>query len=629
MFSLSDFGDIKQVPADVTDVVWHDLDSYFYDECVEALNELTSACQATVPTLTSFYVGAGISIFRPSQLPDAKTVLKTLFNYCDQTYTPHLHHAVITLLDVIDQGGYVLMENVLQNLYETVHPRPFHSGSIFDVPISLHRFNVNHSFLARWIQSGNGTVVTTNLDPLIEQAWHATSPTSVNLRVIKRPDDFSNWRTAIGTPNVLWKVHGSADDPETWAITLSKVGFELSDARVHLLEHLISEHNLCFIGYRAADLDLFPPILTAQTSKGQTKTKVFWVFYFRDGYRTAHTGKRMLDDYLACEPNIRKLFEANPLAIRPIVTTAERLTTWLRFQCFGETSIVPTSHLKIAPHDYAAGLRKDVDVVGYTGASKLVGVTLRTVGKHTEALETLDHMVNSIQKSAVPLDEQTIRQTAQLWQESAQVSHQQGNLRDALRKLDRAWKLLENSDDDLGRAWCQYGRVTMTLDAKEGVSIITRAQAFIRLIRLRGWFQELSESYPNSTSPLLGQGLTLFYEVKFADRLFSALGLLHIVRLRQFLLTEYTAVEETLRKTEFLRSLPDVLRRKAYLLVVDAPEQAVNEIIKSLRTAEVVSTSHLEIACQHAHSLAQGIQDTALRKQLLEAVDQYCITVNN
>jgi hypothetical protein len=75
----------------------------------------------------------------------------------------------------------------------------------------------------------------------------------------------------------MWKLHGSSDDPETWAITLSKVGFKLDDARAAFIENIVSEHNICFIGYRAADLDLFPPILAAQSKRNGGASKIFWV----------------------------------------------------------------------------------------------------------------------------------------------------------------------------------------------------------------------------------------------------------------------------------------------------------------------------------------------------------------
>jgi len=96
MLSASDFGEIKKVPASPDEVIWSDLDPSFYDDCIRSLDELTNDCKAGKGSPTTFYVGAGVSIFRPSKLPDAKTVLKTLFNYCKQENAPYLDSGVET-----------------------------------------------------------------------------------------------------------------------------------------------------------------------------------------------------------------------------------------------------------------------------------------------------------------------------------------------------------------------------------------------------------------------------------------------------------------------------------------------------------------------------------------------------
>lgn len=627
MIPASDFGDIRQIPTMPSEVIWSDLAPDFYEECIQSLDELTNCCKDSSLVPTSFYVGAGISIFRPSKLPDAKTVLKTLFNYCKQTHSPHLDVGVETLLKVIDQGGYVLMENVFQQLYENLQPEQFHSGTIFDVPVSTPSFNINHLFLARWLQSGKGTVITTNLDPLIEQAWLTTSSSNKKLYVIKHPTDYDNWRAVIGDENVLWKLHGSADDPTTWAITLSKVGFKIEDARASFIDHIVSQHNVCFIGYRAADLDLFPPILEAHTSKDRDlahNTKVFWVFYFQDGYRTSSAGRLTVEDYLAHEPNIRKLFEANPSGFRPIVTTAERLLAWLRFQCWNETIHIPDTHAPAGSYDYSTGLKSDIDNIGFAGAGKLVAFTLRTVGKHEEALKVLDLVIDRVNESSNVLDSETIEKVAQLWQESAHTSFQKGNVQEALRKLDRTWKLLKNSDDQLGRAWCQFGRVTMALDAKEDIPVFVRLQALQRLFFLKNWFERLVNSYPENSSPLLGKGLCLYYQLKIAERILGVLGLLRLSFSRKSLSRGYNAVEQVLRKTAFLNSLPDILRRKAFLMISVSPEQSVQYMIESMRVAEVVSVEHHELACERARALLVQIKEASLQQTLQAFITQYC-----
>ncbi len=616
MNTLSRFRNIEALPTTEEDVIWSELKPRFHQQCVEALTELTHFSQvATAQSPVSFYVGAGISIFRPSALPAAKDVLSSLFRLCANAH-PNLQPYADIIQEALNHGSYVLMENVFQNLSESIHPKPFNAGHIFDVPELPPAFNINHEFLARWLHSGKGSVVTTNLDPLIEHAWRSlNSSATQELKVIKRPDEFQDWRSLLNR-SVLWKLHGSANDSESWAITLSKVGFELQDQRSDFLQYLIDENHTVFIGYRAADLDLFPSILKAHENKRLGAPKIFWVFYFDEA-------KRTLEDYLEGESNIEKLFAANPNLFAPIVTTAESLSAWLELKCFNRSIALSDPNITVARQDFEHWLRQDIESIGLVGCTKLVGQTLRTLGRKVEARKVFDDLAEQLLQtpSAQVKDEQgTYIKIAQLLQESAQTYWQEQDVLAALTTVERAWQLLRKTDNHLERAWCQYGLITMTLDAKHSVTRKKRIIALVQLIGLHFSFWKLSKQSRANNSPILGEGLCLYYETKVVERIVEKTRLLHFHIIAKILVHLYSSTEGLLRKAEFLRSIPDVKRRRAFIRMSYEPNRAVEDMLDAIRIAQVVGDAQYQLAVDRAKELAVQIENEELRKQFRDNI---------
>lgn len=613
MKTAFDFRSIASLPTLEQDVIWSELEPRFHQQCIEALTELTSLSQtATHQSPVSFYVGAGISIFRPSALPAAKDVLSSLFRLCAHTH-PNLRPYTDIIQEALNQGSYVLMENVFQNLSESIYPKPFNAGHIFDVSELPPAFNINHAFLARWLHSGKGSVVTTNLDPLIEHAWRSLSSIATQeLKIIKRPDEFQDWRSLLNQ-SVLWKLHGSANDSESWAITLSKVGFELQDQRSDFLQYLIDENHTVFIGYRAADLDLFPSILKAHEGKLLGAPKIFWVFYFDEA-------KRTLEDYLEGESNIEKLFVANPNLFAPIVTTAERLSTWLELKCFNQSIAIPDPNITVPRQDFEHWLRQDIESIGLVGCTKLVGQTLRTLGRKEQARKVFDDLAEQLLQtpSAQIKDEQgTYTKIAQLLQEIAQTYWQEQDVLAALTTVERAWQFLRKTDNHLERAWCQYGLITMTLDAKHSITRKKWIIAFVQLIGLHYLFWKLSRKSHADNSPILGKGLCLYYETKVVERIVEKTRLLRYGFVAKSIVRLYSATEVLLRKAEFLRSIPDVKRRRAFIRVSYEPKHAVEDMLDAIRIAQVVGDAQYQLAIDRAKELAVKIEDKELRKQFL------------
>jgi len=614
MSAADSFRELESIPNSVDDVLWPDLVPEFHQRCREGLEILTTACGISGQRRTSFYVGAGISVCRPSRLPVAHMVIRSLFEECVGIY-PTLKRYSPALGKALGQSSYVLMENVFQHLYEHVPPSSFHAGRVFDIPHSPPRFNVNHTFLARWLHSDRGTVVTPNLDPLIEHAWlDVTGLDPDQLTVIRRPDEFQGWDQLIHQPDVLWKLHGSSDDPESWAIILSRVGFSLEDARVDFIRHLVSEHHVCFIGYRAADLDLFPPIRETHTRRRPGGNVIFWVFYFREGYKT-------LGDYLQNEPNIAQLFEATPECIYPIVTTAERLSTWLQSQCFHVESVLPSTDTPIPDYNYRQWFALDLQTIGEQAAQNLIGYTFRILGEHDQALTVLDEAAEAVLKDEDHLtqaDELLIRRTAQLLQESAQTSWQKRDYPVAISKVKRAQKLLRGIGDDVGT---EFGLISMVLDAKVPLRWTERIAVLVRLIRLHWRFKRLSRRKAPGFSPVLGQGLCIYYETKVVEELLRKTLFIRFRVVRLLLIAGYGRGGRLIEKSKFLNSIPDVKRRQAFLWVTFDANRAVQEMIEAIRIAQSISQAHHKLNLDRARLLLEQIDNPELKSKLSEMID--------
>lgn len=604
MMTAAEFCEISKIPQSIEDVIWPDLNADFYSQCLRGIDQLTKHCQANAENLTTFFVGAGISIHRPARLPSAVEAVATLLQECIRLY-PALSRYESTLLKVTKQSRYVLMENVFQHLFECVQPEVFHAGNIFNMPSSPPRFNVNHRFLADWIRSARGTVLTPNLDPLIEHAWSLASETPVaDLMVARRPEDFVPWEKLIEQPHTLWKLHGSSDDPASWAITLSKVGFQLDESRAGLIDHVVSQHNICFMGYRAADLDLFPPILESHSKQREKGAQLFWVFYFRDGYKT-------LEDYLQNEPNIAQLYAANTSAFVPIVTTAERLSTWLHSTCLHRGPVFPQDIPDYPPYDYRQWFTADLSVIGELLTRKLVGHTLRTLGEFDEANAIFEDAVNSVMDAGIPvsrIEKGHLRQVTQLLQESALTAQQKGDYATAIARVKRAQQMLRMLGNDNET---EFGLVSMLLDAKSGVTWRDRLIGAVRLLRLHWRFFRLHRrrDTPIGFSPVLGQGLCIFYEVKSVERILEKLSVTRFHWVRLSLIRWYEIAGNFIKRSQFLNSMPDVRRRQAFLWAPIDSMKAALTMAESIRIARTVGDAYHHLSLERAQLLKTRLRD--------------------
>jgi tetratricopeptide (TPR) repeat protein len=587
--SVSSFRELRTVPCSAEEVIPQTLDPAFRRKCLEHLDLLEQICNCPAGAGTTLFVGAGISAFQPARMPLAWQTLDKLFTYAAE-FCPELEVQMPMIRRALQSGEGITFEGTLQHLFEIVHPRPFYTVRVFDVPLLPPRFNVCHEFLARWMNTGREYVVTTNLDPLIEHAWHHIRPDLGPPTVIRRPRDFEEWESRIGESGIIWKLHGSVDDPESWMVTLGTVAFELRDARAAFLGHVMQHHSVCFVGWRGADLDIFPCVYRALKQGAPESLPIFWVFYYREG-------NKALEDYLRDEPFAARLFEISARPIYPIVTTAERLFSWLLKDMLGVEPSLPDLSVSY-PVDYN-WLRLDLHTAHELGIHKLVGFVLRNAGEYPSSVQALDNA-----------GELATLRAAQLIQEAAQTCWQQGQIPQARDRVEKAWRLLREANDPLSTAWCEYGRTTMALDGARAVSLQDKLVALVRLRKLRQKFAKLLQEPKWENSPKLGIGLCTFYETKLLDRMADLLHLKGLRFVRQLLFDRYRVSEEFIQVGGHAPALVDVKRKVALLLAYDNRESALEEINEAIRLAKAVGQRYYTLTLDTAIELAGQLEDS-------------------
>ena len=126
--------------------------------------------------------------------------------------------------------------------------------------------NTNHIMLARLVATGKvRTIVTTNFDRLIEKALEQQhKQAGLDYDVIYREEDFERIDWAQDRCRLI-KIHGSIDDKQAMAITLSQVAKqEFSAARAGIIHQVFSQGDhkkVLILGYSCSDVfDLSPQI---------------------------------------------------------------------------------------------------------------------------------------------------------------------------------------------------------------------------------------------------------------------------------------------------------------------------------------------------------------------------------
>lgn len=146
-------------------------------------------------------------------------------------------------------------------------------NKIFDI-FALGKPNAGHVLLAKLAKAGLvNTICTTNFDCLIEDAFHKKElERDVHYRVYDKETEFAGIDWGEKTVRLV-KIHGSIEDRENMAVTISRVASKsLSAQRMGVIEHLFRDgtHNIVLVlGYSCSDVfDISPQI---ESIRGATK----------------------------------------------------------------------------------------------------------------------------------------------------------------------------------------------------------------------------------------------------------------------------------------------------------------------------------------------------------------------
>lgn len=236
-----------------------------------------------------FFVGAGASSAGNTGMPSTQALLRQLltdalvgsgkFSRDDLSLKSAIGRAAAS-------SGFETTLNDLWQICPQAITRFFGSFAALEKTCLPNRA---HAFSAYWLSTG-GTVVTTNYDRLIEAEW-------MNRRQVIRTryketgnNSFQTWQRDLMRGGCLFKLHGSLDEPESCLGALEHVGTRLGGNRAALLEAIVGDRPICFVGWRGADPDI-PPVLSELSSGRSAAVPTLWIHYHGSppGSKDLHT----------------------------------------------------------------------------------------------------------------------------------------------------------------------------------------------------------------------------------------------------------------------------------------------------------------------------------------------------
>ena len=258
----------------------------------------------------TLFCGAGISAEKPSRLPLASQLVKSiqsdyLADVGKDVYAADLRPEVLFhLISKHDPEG--LLTRLQLNL-GSVHP------------------NANHQFAAACLALGNH-VITTNFDLLIEIACLARGV----------PTNRTTERLPATAERVLFKIHGSLDRAESIFYTINHVYRGLGEKRLRTLRALTNRRIILVIGYSGLDqLDIMPAIRKCDPAR---------IYWFNHVGTARWCSKQTVQQrYISTLPQLR-YFDGNTRHI--VAQLNQRLTPHLRRKA-RDTKIPRTRQVRI------------------------------------------------------------------------------------------------------------------------------------------------------------------------------------------------------------------------------------------------------------------------------------------
>lgn len=514
------------------------------------------------------FAGAGVSRADPTAFPTGVELLHILFGQllvrlADErarsigrgqrkaAVVELPSEAAEVLQSVAARVGFEITLSELRQIWPPAFPEILETWA--DIAKKLS-FNAAHVGLAAWLRAGC-TVITTNYDCFIEEALLSIEGRYPEVRYWTLeeppPDDrrcaFDAWREDLDRGGVLFKLHGSFEDLKTCLATLDQVGTILRGPRSELLSYVLSSRPVCFVGWRGADPDIPPIILSARSATALEP--VIWVLY-----EGAEPDKpfRLADRLDQVSADLSQLASENPIVIE-----ANRLFQGLQDLLQMEIQMGRTSAqraaatLEQAMTGIAAGMPP-------TGVARFLGICSRRAAEF--------ELAKALFYRAEELGVDPPHRVAAI-QERAHVFWQTGERGRALEELATASAELQGTADLGMRLAVDFGELSMTIGhLKFAPSVARRLPSLLR--RYRKDITAFEEAHGEPTQLALHTALYHLYMGRLLDFLASFLGPLARGPISSYVLRQFDQAKYHIDRAEdiHLHSKVDVLAYAALAL---------------------------------------------------------------
>ena len=399
-----------------------------------------------------------------------------------------------------------------------------------------------HAFLAQWLFTG-GTVITTNYDRLIEREWAKMGGSIQSRYRLGGSNSFMRWKDDLDRGGILFKIHGSLDDPESCLGALEHVGTQLTGNRAELLEDVICTRPLCFVGWRGVDPDI-PPLLYNLLAKRDSSLPTFWIHY--EGHPSGSTPLQTAIE--GCSELVR------PYASDyPILTDADR--AFGEFLHWAGIQSTPNPERQAESFDFTDATSKCTK----TGLTRMVGITLRRAGKYGESEKVI---YAALELAETPGERNTALQEISLLRQ--QITGRDTD--QARESLEQARKILEKEPDLWLQLNTDFGILSMSIIAlKKRPLLLLKIPGLLR--KYRQDIETLQRETTDKESVALHKSLLHLYSGRLRFKLFGWLGVF-IRPLADWILHPFEIAHSTIDKAKdiHLHSRIDVLAYRAIAL---------------------------------------------------------------
>lgn len=410
-----------------------------------------------------FFVGAGVSWAEPTRFPLTGRLLNVAFAEILQQLREKgrggLDAAAIrrwnrfcaqvgaALPSVADAVGLEITLGELREIWPSTFSRFLQRWAEL---AKTRPFNAAHLGLAAWLRGG-GTVITTNYDCFIEEAYFHLEGHFPELRYwsSERPaqndptSTFDSWRQDLDRGGVLFKLHGSFDELDTCAATLDQVGTALTGHRADLVRHVMSTRPVCVVGWRGVDPDIPPVLAAARTTTA--REPLIWTLYQGDDPDSPFSLSERIS---RVPPALLDVANDNPL-----VTEANHLFTRLqdRMQVVIDTASQQRTGGPLLPEEVFHNIASDMPC---SAAARFLG----TVCRRAAQLELAAHLDSVATDLAVDRS-----QWATALQAGAHVLWLKGQRQKAAAQVARVSDELRPTADLSGRLTADFGELSMAV----------------------------------------------------------------------------------------------------------------------------------------------------------------------